>query len=607
MNKLFNSVLMQLAIPAIITFATSCAVKTAQKDSISHISNDLRPRNASLLQGNQQVRDLSFTGILLDNGDLQIEFRRAARGWTAAHFSANLQSFSLMHDGKELADAKQLVHNDTEFILELPAGNFTMTASAANASKPICLEWLHAIPEIYFWAPAPGFTKPLEGRDSFKELGPQLFDSLTSFFPGALLENEIAQCREKGRSIYGNILGHPLWSNNQTDFFKDIENEKYLTSGAYDGLTIDEFVFVDDAHCNGISEALPKIVNPRNIPVYTWLCGGLFTPEGKCGIAQRKLLDTIINKTPGERGAALLEIYLCGAHNANDMAVITQQQLLENVQSLKAAYPLITPRLGVVLGCYNSVPILTLENDPNIDYKYFLDYQMNILANHPEFTGMPIVGTWGGNYAQIDFQRWTLALLRHYFIQGNRGMLSDKFGFTPELHFSENGDFRHGLQDWHTTGDVKAVPSDGWFQGRWGGGSETAASLTRTADAPAELHQTLKGLTPGRTYMLQYVTVDGKELREKTVAPRKLALEAELSNVKIISDQLYIDDWRPEQSARYRTPFARSNLRRILFVPDKTESKLILSNKTAEPGDELLVNFVQVKPFFTTEMLNTLP
>jgi hypothetical protein len=72
----------------------------------------------------------------------------------------------------------------------------------------------------------------------------------------------------------------------------------------------------------------------------------------------------------------------------------------------------------------------------------------------------------------------------------------------------------------------------------------------------------------------------------------------------------------PHSSRKYReggfhyryqqeTGFSRANLHRIIFVPKKNEVTLKLTDRKSKEaaGTQLMVNFVQVKPYFAKEMM----
>lgn len=134
----------------------------------------------------------------------------------------------------------------------------------------------------------------------------------------------------------------------------------------------------------------------------------------------------------------------------------------------------------IILGAFTKPGYMTLNSISEVDYKCALDIQMNVLANHPEFSQLGGVGYWGFSYADEEMIRWGYALLRHYAIEGNTEPLSKKYGFTYRLPFLKNCDFESGLEHWNTKG---AVSSDSAAKIRYGGKTRSAGAGRATLSA----------------------------------------------------------------------------------------------------------------------------
>jgi hypothetical protein len=53
---------------------------------------------------------------------------------------------------------------------------------------------------------------------------------------------------------------------------------------------------------------------------------------------------------------------------------------------------------GIIFGNFNQIPIISLESNPAVDFKYFLDMQVNLFANSPDFANLATTGYWGTYY-----------------------------------------------------------------------------------------------------------------------------------------------------------------------------------------------------------------
>ncbi len=92
--------------------------------------------------------------------------------------------------------------------------------------------------------------------------------------------------------------------------------------------------------------------------------------------------------------------------------------------------------------------MLSLEHNPAVDYKVFLDMQVNLVANDPAFDGQATVGYWGTYYGDEEMARWSFELMRHYAVEGRRERLSARHGFRYRPELVVNGDFADGLAGW---------------------------------------------------------------------------------------------------------------------------------------------------------------
>ena len=104
--------------------------------------------------------------------------------------------------------------------------------------------------------------------------------------------------------------------------------------------------------------------------------------------------------------------------------------------------------VGLILGNFNQLPIICAVHHPEVDYKHYLDMQLNYMATDPVFEGLGCTGYWGSYYGDHEMHRWSMALLRHYCVEGRTDMLSDHYGFSYCPGLLKNGDFRGSFDGW---------------------------------------------------------------------------------------------------------------------------------------------------------------
>ncbi|HCU38097.1 MAG TPA: hypothetical protein DGT21_22485 [Armatimonadetes bacterium] len=242
-----------------------------------------------------------------------------------------------------------------------------------------------------------------------------------------------------------------------------------------------------------------------------------------------------------------------------------------------------------------------------MDFKYYLDMQLNLVANNPVFDGLGMTGYWGSYYDDEELYRWSMQLLRHYCVEGNTEMLSKTYGYTYSPGHLRNCDFIDGLDHW------AADPADGLradsfagygrgSQGRWGaagGTGDTFCVFTRGAERPSTLSQTATGLTPGNVYTLQFVTADYKDMVAGKIDPRQHALKAVLdAGAEVIPEESYVYVDSRNSGRKENDGLVRINLHHIRFRAAAESVAITFTDADAEPGTEMALNYIMLKPYF---------
>ena len=337
--------------------------------------------------------------------------------------------------------------------------------------------------------------------------------------------------------------------------------------------------------------------------IYTWSVG-----KPSVHVVDERFFSTCVNASLGE-GRILFEAYCRTKETEAEARSYLDGYVKDTISRYRRTYPLSVGSSCIALGNFNQVPILSLAHHPEVDYKYYLDMQVNMIANDPEFTGLGSVGYWGSYYADEELHRWSFALMRHYVVEGRREMLSSKYGFTYRPDHVLNGDFRGSLVPWRTAGDVR-VDSFADFaktsQNRWGGNGgvgDTFAVLVRGRASAATLRQTAKGLVPGRKYRLRYATFDVKDVKAKKIAPRRFAVSASAGAGAAVDEALTWTHVDRRVKGRYAANdgCARINLGQIVFAATASETEISFSNEQAAAGEELGINYVSLIPYYPAE------
>ncbi|MBP5638928.1 MAG: hypothetical protein J6X55_05600, partial [Victivallales bacterium] len=142
-----------------------------------------------------------------------------------------------------------------------------------------------------------------------------------------------------------------------------------------DGVTADELGY-NMAELDNYTQALKRHPYDREKLIYTWIGG----EPGSLKRVHTDFIATCLNASCG-RGKLLREFYI-GAKklNEDDAYKSACMRMVNYFKISKSFYPDFARRSGIILGNFNQLNVITLEYYPQVDYKYFLDMQMNILA-----------------------------------------------------------------------------------------------------------------------------------------------------------------------------------------------------------------------------------
>jgi hypothetical protein len=323
----------------------------------------------------------------------------------------------------------------------------------------------------------------------------------------------------------------------------------------------------------------------------------------------QEFLATCINASRG-RGKLLLEMY-CRTNGETEEEAYAhlKRYVADALDRYRERHPLAVASAGAIFGNFNQVPILSLAHHPEVDYKYYLDMQLNLAANDPSCRDLGAVGYWGCNYADDEMKRWSFALMRHYVVEGHTNMLSSAYGYSYCPGHLVDGDFSGGFASWRTSGKVRADSHPEFArrsQCRWGGNGgvgDTFAVLTREEGTSATVSQTAKGLVPGRTYCLQFSTFDVKDVKANRIAPRRFGIDVKLgAGAAIRKDLSWLHvDKRTKGRYDFNDNVARVNLHHIVFTARATETEIVFDNAAAATGEELGINYVSLLPYYSAD------
>ncbi len=506
-------------------------------------------------------------------------------GWVLFRFKSSAGSRPVLKlDGKLLFNS---AFRGDYVIKQLDAGVYELSNCGGNAEVDIRL-----IPDIHIFplgsTRVPG-NEPYDWRFAKKYMLP----ALTTINEGGFSPAERQEVRDYGLKFLANFgVLNPKKPNDRQDLLDRMTKAKAIADDNYDGMTMDEVEYWDFPAINPYAWALKHFPSTQEKEIRSWIIGP--PSQSYCNY-----ISAAANASQGH-GKILYEVYNRGQFTKGD-ADNYFRQISQHINFYRDITPGLFNNLCIILGNYSQAPMISLDQITHVDYRYYLDMQMNILANNPAADGLNGVGFWGCHNCDEEILRWSFALLKHYAIDGNKGMLSDKYGYSYHNRILKNGDFEDGLEGWSKTGNVTIASHEKYgseSQRRYGSVyklGDKFAVLTRDAGPAAQLRQKLTGLTPGKKYCIFYMVADYDHILTGKNQPQRFKLNLDINNGDICRRSYFVDD-------RNRPNFkARVNSCKYVFVARGTEAEVVFTNANADIGSRLALNYIYVRPYFPTE------
>ena len=482
-----------------------------------------------------------------------------------------------------------------EVVRLLPAGKYKLFINGNFKPGNVIVR---KIPEIINYpACVSSFVKE-NGKYDWTFTKKHILPAVTTLNGGRLSKQVLKEVKREGLLWLSNFNVRKALKKSKTSLIvKELEKSPGIADNKYDGVTVDELFFSAPRALSSYTDVLYKFLAHKNKLVYSWVVG---TPVEAA--ISTDFISMALNSSGG-KGKVLFEAYCHPQSDEKAADDYLNHFLCKTVRGYQKLFPGITKGLGVVFGNFNQVPYISLEYDPHVDMKYYLDMQLNKIANAPEFRGLSCTGYWGSHHADEEMIRWAFKLMRHYAIEGRTDMLSKKYGFQYSLNYLKNCDFEDGLKSWQVTGNAKAgsYPDFGRDnQGRWcRGRGDKFCIMTKESDSETHVTQKAQGLIPGKYYSIQFLTADYNDLKNKENNPKYHGINVILPGAKIIKEKSYVHVEKSTYISRKRGKvYIGVNLNRVVFQAKTSTQEVIFSNAESKIGEKLIFNFVQLKPYF---------
>ena len=243
------------------------------------------------------------------------------------------------------------------------------------------------------------------------------------------------------------------------------------------GIIVDEFGGGDQPKYGAFCKAIERIyANPK-------FKGKTYSPYSYgSGILSNDLSREFARACIKGGGYVCIERYLAERPSRQAAASHIREQMTSgwNMPRYEKDLPGITRKTVMVLG-YLSQPSESLNVNPAVDFKVYLDMQMRFLALEPAYRGLGGIQMYHSGYADEETVRWAGRLYRHYCIEGKRKLLSEELGFKYQLDHIRNPDFAEGANHWEIQPAEPAAWRPGSIRSTVTFSFDTAARLRRLA------------------------------------------------------------------------------------------------------------------------------
>ncbi|MCC6699296.1 MAG: hypothetical protein IT365_26965 [Candidatus Hydrogenedentes bacterium] len=315
------------------------------------------------------------------------------------------------------------------------------------------------------------------------------------------------------------------------------------------------------------------------------------------------------------------ERYLHEMPTLEEAQALLESHLGREMTKWQAAFPDCQKQMILVSGLFTHG--LSLDVQPEVDYKVWMDMQMRYLATQPGFDGLFGLQWWVSQYADEETLRWMAQLFRHYAIEGKTDSFAEPLGYAYLPGLIANPEFADGLNVW----DVAPAGADtlrpeymeyyGRLQGRYwhraGEPDEPAGNtflwMKRNAEKPNTISQPVRNLKPGSLYSVKVMAADYLDISLGVSKEKDIPLAVSVEGADVIPEKTFVAHMNSSSSSPSKLPFNGQRpawfvLHRMVFRAQSSTAVLRISdwpsiNDPGGPeGQELMVNGIAVQPYY---------
>ena len=490
----------------------------------------------------------------------------------------------------------------------LKAGRHALRAARKNGGtvKQVTVRAIPALQHAFF------NTKPhiaAYGTYDWKFLEKDVLPNVNVMIAGGPTDAEIKAWKDSGRSWIGitniYIPGFKADAPNAVEtVFKHWSTSAGYQHPLMDGAIVDEFGGGDGAAYDIYRQAVERLNTTFPGRIYMPYGGRFYNNDRSTGFARAALAGG---------GYVCPEHYLIEKPSRAGARQFIQESILSDMPRWRKGIPGVVPRIIIVLG-YMSHPTESLNVNPSVDYKVYMDMQVRALATHPSCFGLGGIQEYHSAYCDEENVRWAGRLYRHYCIEGNTGPATDDPYVLTHLR---NPDFAQGTKGWTIQpaepGGIRTGEHSGysWLQARYPRVKmgDTFLITRRGAKKPNAFGREINDLTPGRLYSMKMITADYRDLVDEKSDEKRNAVSIRLDNVDVSTEptknfQFTYANCYAHHLGKFNAKYKYyMNYHWRVFRAKGATAQLTVTDwesdtKPGGPiGQEVMYNFIEVQPY----------
>ncbi len=371
-----------------------------------------------------------------------------------------------------------------------------------------------------------------------------------------------------------------------------------------DGIIVDEFGGGDGIEYDAYRQVVERLNATFKPKIYMPYGGRFYRGDRSTKFAQAAL---------DGGGYVCPEYYLIEQPSKPQAEQFIYDSLVSDMLRWEHGMPGVIPRVLVVLG-YMSQPTESLNVNPSVNFKVYMDMQMRALATHPSSFGLGGFQWYHSSYCDEENVRWAGRLYRHYAIEGNTKPLTNDPYVLTHLR---NPDFVAGTEGWTIAPAESLSVQTGvhagysWLEGRYPRTNmgDTFLLMKRSDKRPNVFSQEIKDLTPGRMYSLKMITADHQDLVQEKSDKKTNAVSIRLDNVELSTDprrnfQFTFPNCYAHLLGKFNAQYNYwMNYHWRVFKAKGTTAQLTVTDwqDDQQPGgpigQELMFNFIEIQPY----------